>query len=94
MKSEKMKSEQSSFKNSKTHVAHQNQNANVSLGDQATQELLDIQTLARLAGLERALEQFPDDLQIAARTALKVRASFQASSDNTAEVWPVMQVKS
>ncbi|MFY9347109.1 MAG: hypothetical protein WAO93_05105 [Orrella sp.] len=94
MKSEKMMSEKNSFKNSKTHVAHQNQNAKESLGDQATQELIDIQTLARLAGLERALERFPDDLQTAARTALKVRASFQASSDNTAEVWPVMQVKS
>lgn len=87
-------SEQSSFKNSDTHVAHQNQNAKESRGAQATQELLDIQTLARLAGLERAFERFPDDLQTAARTALKVRASFQASSDNTAEVWPVMQVKS
>jgi hypothetical protein len=92
--SEKMMSEQSSFKNSKTHVAHQNQNAKESLGDQAAQELTDIQTLARMAGLERALERFPDDLQIAARTALKVRASFQAPSDNTAEVWPVMRVKS
>lgn len=87
-------SEQSRSKNSNTHVAHQNQNATESPGGEATQELHDIQTLARLAGLERALERFPDDLQTAARTALKVRASFQAPSDNTAEVWPVMQVKS
>lgn len=87
-------SEQSRFKNSNTHVAHKNQNATESPGGEATQELQDIHTLARLAGLERALERFPDDLQTAARTALKVRASFQAPSDNTAEVWPVMQVKS
>jgi hypothetical protein len=57
------------------------------------QEQLDIETLARLAGLERALELFQEDVQTAARTALKVRASFQLPADNTAEVWPVMQVK-
>jgi len=53
-----------------------------------------ILTLAKLAGLERALEHFPEDVMTAARTALKIRASFQAPADNTAEVWPVMQVKS
>lgn len=54
----------------------------------------DITTLAKLAGLERALTRFPDDVTTAAKTALKIRASFQVPADNTAELWPVMQVKS
>lgn len=54
----------------------------------------DIQTLARLAGLEGAMGRFPDDVVTAAKTALNIRAAFQAPSDNTAELWPVMQVKS
>lgn len=54
----------------------------------------DIQTLARLAGLEGALERFPEDVVTAAKTALNIRAAFQAPSVNTAELWPVMQVKS
>jgi hypothetical protein len=53
-----------------------------------------ILTLAKLAGLERALEHFPDDVMTAAQTALKIRSSFQAPVNNTAEVWPVMKVKS
>ena len=54
----------------------------------------DIQTLARLAGLERAKLRFPEDVNTAARTALKIRASLSLPIDNTAEAWPVMQVKS
>ncbi|MFY9136638.1 hypothetical protein [Zwartia sp.] len=54
----------------------------------------DIQMLARLAGLEDALARFPEDVSTAARTALNIRAAFQAPIDNTAELWPVMQVKS
>lgn len=54
----------------------------------------DIQMLARIAGLEGALARFPEDVFTAARTALNIRAAFQAPSDNTAELWPVMQVKS
>ncbi|MCM0034644.1 MAG: hypothetical protein NBV66_02525 [Burkholderiaceae bacterium] len=54
----------------------------------------DIQMLARLAGLEGALARFPEDVVTAAKTALNIRAAFQAPVDNTAELWPVMQVKS
>jgi hypothetical protein len=50
--------------------------------------------LARLAGLEGALARFPEDVTTAAKTALNIRAAFQAPLDNTAELWPVMQVKS
>lgn len=61
---------------------------------QDAQDLLDIETLARLAGLVQTLEQFPEDVHTAARTALNVRRLFQPCADNTAELWPVMQVKS
>ena len=54
----------------------------------------DIQMLARLAGLEIALARFPEDVATAATTALNIRAAFQAPIDNTAELWPVMLVKS
>lgn len=54
----------------------------------------DIQTLARLAGLDSVMSRFPEDVMIAAHTALKIRASFILPFDNTAEIWPVMQVKS
>jgi hypothetical protein len=54
----------------------------------------DIQTLARLAGVERAILRFPEDVNTAARTALKIRASLNLPIDNTAEAWPFMQVKS
>jgi hypothetical protein len=54
----------------------------------------DIQRLARLAGLEGALARFPEDVVTAAKTALNIRAAFRPPTDNTAELWPVMQVKS
>jgi len=78
--------------NTKGKVAHTeipNQHIAAS-GDQSA----DIQTLARLAGLDRAWAHFPQDVTTAAKTALNIRASFQPLTDNTAEVWPVMQVKS
>ena len=68
-------------------------NTNIS-NTNSNSESDDIQTLARLAGLERAMLRFPEDVNTAARTALKVRASLTLPIDNTAEVWPVMQVKS
>jgi alpha-D-ribose 1-methylphosphonate 5-triphosphate diphosphatase PhnM len=53
-----------------------------------------IEMLAKIAGLEGALARFPEDVVTAAKTALNIRAAFQAPLDNTAELWPVMQVKS
>ena len=70
-----------------TKINHSNASENES-------ESADIQTLARLAGLDRAMSHFSEDIIVAARTALKIRASFNLPADNTAEVWPVMQVKS
>ncbi len=68
-------------------------NTNISNTNSNT-ESDDIQTLARLAGLERAILRFPEDVNTAARTALKIRASLNLPIDNTVEAWPVMQVKS
>lgn len=68
--------------------------SNSNINETAQSESADIQTLARLAGLERAMTNFPEDVVTAARTALKIRTSFNLPSDNTVEVWPVMQVKS
>ena len=80
------------------HTTHRGRGADgaqaAAHGFDENHEALDIQTLARLEGLDRAYQQFPEDLQTAARVAFKVRASLQVSADNTAEIWPVMQVKS
>lgn len=48
---------------------------------------------ARALGLEKLADQFSDDVLVAARVAEKLRASFSASEDLTAEIWPVMTVK-
>jgi hypothetical protein len=47
-------------------------------------------TLARLAGLERALAAFPDDVYAAAAQALDHRDAMRAPTDPTAEPWPPM----
>lgn len=73
-----------------------NSNISAGAGSQAASaqgDHADLLALAKLAGLDRALERFPDDVGTAARTALNIRASFRAPIDNTAELWPVMQVK-
>lgn len=70
------------------HSAGKGSQAAIAQADRA-----DMMALAKLAGLERALELFPDDVDTAARTALKIRASFKVPADNTAELWPVMKVK-
>lgn len=70
------------------HSAGEGSQAAIAQADRA-----DMMALAKLAGLERALELFPDDVDTAARTALKIRASFKVPADNTAELWPVMKVK-
>ncbi|MDN3988654.1 hypothetical protein [Zwartia vadi] len=64
------------------------------MSSQSNTERADIQTLARLAGLEQTLARFPDDVETAARVALNIRASFKSPPDNTVELCPVMQVKS
>ncbi len=50
-----------------------------------------VTALARLAGLERALADFPDDVAAAAAQALGHRAEMQAPEDPAAEPWPPMR---
>jgi hypothetical protein len=54
--------------------------------DQATIELL-----AKRAGLEKALAEFPDDVAAAAAQAAGVAARIKAPVDPRAEPWPPMR---
>ena len=54
--------------------------------DKATVELL-----ARRAGLDKALAEFPDDVAAAAEQASAVVARMQAPSEPRAEPWPPMR---
>jgi hypothetical protein len=53
-----------------------------------------IETLARRAGLEKALREFPDDVTAAATQASGAVARMKAPADPRAEPWPPMQVGS
>jgi hypothetical protein len=55
--------------------------------DKETMELL-----ARRAGLDKALAQFPDDLAAAAAQADGVAGRVNAPTDPAAEPWPPMHV--
>ncbi|MGE0260126.1 MAG: hypothetical protein AB7H71_08115 [Alphaproteobacteria bacterium] len=51
-----------------------------------------IELLARRAGLDKALAQFPDDVAAAAAQADGVAARVETPSDPAAEPWPPMRV--
>jgi hypothetical protein len=61
--------------------------------DKTTTADLDVLALARAAGLERVIEQFPDDLLDAARAVLQDRADLP-TVDGCAEPWPPMRTRS
>jgi hypothetical protein len=54
---------------------------------------LDPITVARTAGLDRAVEQFPDDVLAAAQAAAQDLADVP-TIDPTAEPWPPMRPRS
>ena len=54
--------------------------------DQAT-----IEILARRAGLDKALKEFPEDVAAAAAQAAGAVARMKAPSDPRAEPWPPMK---
>ena len=56
-------------------------------------EEAQIITLAKLAGLDLAVQDYRQDVMTAARTALKVQKSFSGPALNTTEPWPAMRVK-
>jgi len=47
--------------------------------------------LARRAGLDKALAEFPDDVAAAAKQAADVAAKMKAPTDPAAEPWPPMR---
>jgi thiamine pyrophosphate-dependent acetolactate synthase large subunit-like protein len=48
-------------------------------------------TLARAAGLDKALAEFPDDVKTAAEQALNNAGVVQVPADPAAEPWPPMR---
>ena len=50
-----------------------------------------IEALARRAGLEKALKEFPEDVAIAAKQAADVASRIKAPADPRAEPWPPMK---
>lgn len=50
-----------------------------------------IETLARRAGLARALAEFPDDVAISAKQAADVAQKIKRPPDPVAEPWPPMK---
>ncbi len=50
-----------------------------------------VTALARAAGLDKALEQFPDDVRAAAEQAMNNAGAVQVPTDPAAEPWPPMR---
>ncbi len=50
-----------------------------------------VEALARRAGLDKALVEFPDDVAAAAEQAAGVMAKIKAPADPRAEPWPAMR---
>jgi len=50
-----------------------------------------VDALARRAGLDKALAEFPDDVAAAARQAADVMAKIKAQDEPRAEPWPAMR---
>ena len=50
-----------------------------------------IEQLAKRAGLEKALAEFPDDVAAAAEQAASVAARIKPPADPRAEPWPPMR---
>jgi hypothetical protein len=50
-----------------------------------------IETLARRAGLQKALAEFPDDVAVAAAQAAAATDKLKAPRDPRAEPWPPMR---
>ena len=50
-----------------------------------------VELLARAAGLEKALAEFPDDVLAAAEQALNNAGAVQVPADPAAEPWPPMR---
>ncbi|MBI1989219.1 MAG: hypothetical protein HYS65_05720 [Betaproteobacteria bacterium] len=59
----------------------------------AHESKLDVFSLALKAGLEKAVNEFPDDVTAAAQAAAQARGFLLAPDDPAAEPWPPMRVR-
>ncbi|MEA2950069.1 MAG: hypothetical protein QOI40_5399 [Alphaproteobacteria bacterium] len=55
---------------------------------------LDPLAVARAAGLDQVVDQFPDDVLAAAQAVAQDRADLPTLGDATAEPWPPMRIRS
>ena len=51
---------------------------------------IDVLARAKAAGLEKAVERFPDEVRSAEKAAAHARQSFAPPGDPTVEPWPPM----
>ena len=51
----------------------------------------DVIARAKAAGLQKALERFPNEVSAAANAAAQARNSFSAPADTATEPWPPMR---
>lgn len=54
---------------------------------------LDVLALARMAGLEKAVDEFPDDVIAAAKAAAHTRSTLPATCNSADEPWPPMRMR-
>jgi hypothetical protein len=54
---------------------------------------IDVLTLARHAGLDRAAAEFPEDVVAAAQAAAQAQAACASAGRPTDEPWPPMRVR-
>jgi hypothetical protein len=59
--------------------------------DKQTMDKSTVELLARRAGLDKALAEFPDDVAAAATQAADVARKIKAPTDPRAEPWPPMR---
>ncbi|HWB52458.1 MAG TPA: hypothetical protein VG651_25365 [Stellaceae bacterium] len=59
--------------------------------DKAAIDKATVELLARRAGLDKALAEFPDDVTAAAVSAARAAARMQAPAEPRAEPWPPMR---
>ena len=59
----------------------------------ANESRLDVLTLAREIGLEKAVHEFPDDVIAAAQAAARTRSALPATTNPADEPWPPMRMR-
>ena len=58
------------------------------MADKPDEKVLSI---ARAAGLDKVIAEFPEELAIAAKVAADARSAFTATDDAAVEPWPPMK---